>query len=47
MRRLEYGRRIGIQLKLKYINQVGQKHVIFGSLMDITESVDCLKELLE
>lgn len=37
LRRLESGKWIWIQLKLKYMNQIGTKHVIFGSLMDITE----------
>ncbi len=37
MRRLESGKWIWIQLKLKYINQIGTKHVIFGSLVDVTE----------
>lgn len=37
MRRLETGKWIWIQLKLKYINQIGTKHVIVGSLVDVTE----------
>lgn len=43
MRQLESGRWISVYLKLKYINQVGSKHVIFGIVMDNTEQkqIDC------
>lgn len=37
LRELESGKKIWIQLKLKYISQVGTKHVIFGTLSDITQ----------
>lgn len=47
MRRLESGRWIWIQLKLKYINQVGTKHVIFGMLSDVTELKALDRELLK
>lgn len=45
MRRLESGRWIWIQLRLKYINQVGKKHVIFGMISDITEQKAVDREL--
>ena len=35
-RRLESGEWIYIQMKLKYINQIGKQHVIFGTFTDIT-----------
>lgn len=44
LRRLESGKQIWIQLKLKYINQVGKKHVIFGTLTDITEQKEFERE---
>lgn len=47
MRRLESGRWIWIQLKLKYINQIGHKHVIFGLLSDVTELKELDRELLK
>lgn len=45
MRRIESGKCIWIQLKLKYINQVGKKHVIFGTLTDVTEQKEIDREL--
>lgn len=44
-RKLESGRIIWIQLKLKYISQVGNKHVIFGTLTDVTEQKAFDREL--
>lgn len=42
-RRLESGEWIWIRLRLKYINKVGKKHVIYGTLEDITKQkeIDC------
>lgn len=37
MRRLENGRWIWIHLKLKYVAQVGGKHIIIGTITDITQ----------
>lgn len=45
MRRISSGKWCWIQLKLKYINQVGKKHVIFGTLTDITEQKKVDREL--
>lgn len=45
MRKLENGKVIWIHLKLKYISQVGTKHVIIGSLTDITEQKELDNEL--
>lgn len=45
LRQLETGRKIWIQLKLKYINQIGKKHIIFGTLADITEQKVLDREL--
>lgn len=45
LRRLESGRTIWIQLKLKYINQIGNKHIIFGTLTDISEQKALDEEL--
>lgn len=45
MRRVESGKWIWIQLKLKYINQVGKQHVIFGTLTDVTEQKAIDREL--
>ncbi|MCI5874151.1 MAG: EAL domain-containing protein [Clostridiales bacterium] len=45
MRRVESGKEIWIQLKLKYINQVGKKHVIFGTITDVTEQKEIDREL--
>lgn len=45
LRKLESGEKIWIQLKLKYVNQVGKKHVIFGSLTDITGQKKIDREL--
>ena len=45
LRRLPGGKWIWIQLKLKYIEQVGEKHIIFGSLIDITEQKELDSEL--
>lgn len=36
-RRLESGKWIWIQVKLKYINKVGKKHVIYGTIEDVTK----------
>lgn len=44
-RRLESGKWVWIQVKLKYINQIGRKHVIFGSFTDITEQKELDREL--
>lgn len=44
-RRLESGTWVWIQVKLKYINQIGRKHVIFGSFTDITEQKELDREL--
>lgn len=44
-RRLEDGRWIWIQLKLKYMNQVGTRYVILGTLSDITEQKELDREL--
>lgn len=45
MRKLESGKWIWIQMKLKYINLVGTKHVIFGILTDVTEQKEIDREL--
>lgn len=45
MRRIESGKSIWVQLKLKYINQVGRKHVIFGTITDVTEQKEIDREL--
>lgn len=45
MRCLESGKWIWIQMKLKYINLVGKKHVVFGTLTDITEQKAIDREL--
>ncbi len=45
LRRIESGKWCWIQLKLKYINQVGKKHVMFGTLNDITEQKEIDREL--
>lgn len=47
MRRLQSGEWRMIQLNLKYINQVGKKHVMFGTLTDITERKKIDRELEE
>lgn len=44
-RRLEAGEWIWIQMKLKYISRVGQKHVIYGALEDITKQKALDREL--
>lgn len=36
-RRLESGKWIWIQVKLKHINKVGKKHVIYGTIEDVTK----------
>ena len=45
VRQGESGTWMWIQLKLKYINQVGKKHVIFGTLTNITEQKEIDREL--
>ena len=45
MRRIESGERIWIQMKLKYINQIGNQHVIFGTFTDITKQKELECEL--
>ena len=45
LRRLPSGKWVWIQLKLKYIEQVGEKHIIFGSLADVTEQKELDSEL--
>lgn len=45
IRKLENGRSVWISLKLKYVNQVGKKHVIFGSMSDITAQKELDREL--
>lgn len=45
MRKLESGRVIWVWLKLKYVNQIGKKHVIFGCLTDITAQKEIDREL--
>lgn len=45
VREMEDGGRIWVNLKLKYINQVGTKHVIFGMLTDVTEQKEIDREL--
>lgn len=44
-RRVESGSWIWVQLKLKYISRVGQKHVIYGTLEDITKQKELDREL--
>lgn len=44
-RRLESGNWIWIQLKLKYINKVGKKHVIYGTIEDVTKQKEIDREL--
>lgn len=44
-RRLESGEWIWIRLRLKYINKVGKKHVIYGTLEDITKQKEIDREL--
>lgn len=44
-RRLESGEQIWIQMKLKYINQIGNQHVIFGTFTDITKQKELECEL--
>lgn len=44
-RRLESGNWIWIQLKLKYINKVGKKHVIYGMIEDVTKQREIDREL--
>lgn len=45
VRRLESGRVIWVNLKLKYINRVGKKHVMLGCLIDITAQKEIDREL--
>lgn len=45
LRELESGRQIWVNIKLKYINQVGTKHIIYGSLTDITRQKELDWEL--
>lgn len=45
LRRLESGKMVWIHLKLKYINQIGKKHVMFGTLTDITAQKEIDREL--
>lgn len=45
MRRLDSSKEIWVNLKLKYINAVGKKHVIFGSLTDMTTQKELDREL--
>ena len=45
LRELESGRQIWIFIRLKYINQVGSKHIIYGSLQDITSQKEMDWEL--
>lgn len=45
LRKGERGRFKWIRLKLKYINQVGMEHVIFGTLTDVTEQKEIDREL--
>lgn len=45
VREMEDGGRIWVSLKLKYINQIGTKHVIFGMLTDVTEQKEIDREL--
>lgn len=44
-RQLESGQWIWVQLRLKYINKVGKKHVIYGTLEDVTKQREIDREL--
>lgn len=44
-RNLENGREIWINIRLKYVRKVGNRHVIFGSIMDVTAQRDIDREL--
>lgn len=45
MRKAESGKYIWIHLKLKYISQIGDRHVMIGSLTDVTEQKKLDSEL--
>ncbi len=45
VREMKGGGRIWVNLKLKYINQIGTKHVVFGMLTDVTERKEIDREL--
>lgn len=45
MRRLENGRWIWVHLKLKYITKVGGKHIIVGTISDVTQQKKMDQEL--
>lgn len=44
-RRLESGKWIWLRLRLKYINKVGKKHIIYGTIEDITKQREIDYEL--
>lgn len=47
LRTSKSGRSIWVHLKLKYITSVGEKHIIVGTLTDITEQRMMDQELAE